>query len=236
MHVQAWHRLAGHDGDALERAVRRDGDFPQPGGESWRADVLCTRGAQRVYFEVQRSGITLEALHTRQARYRASDVHGVWFTRTHERALRGAQPWQRETPALYVTEQHQVPALGLSLEATVEATLGGHLDLFLSPVRPVQVTVLSETIGCFRCAGNTGLLVVVWLCPPNSPDLAVMLPGTTACLAAWVHGLLGPAWGGEHRTFTEWPREKPRVYTCPGCGRTRQARIQNGRARLAAAR
>lgn len=189
-----------------------------PAGERWRADVLCCRGILRVAFELQRSGITLASLHARQERYRASGVRAMWFMRTHERALSRAQPWQQATPAFFVTEQHQVPALGLGLGAAVQAALGGQLALFPWGGRAVQVTVIAQVKRClhYRCRGFHGVLAAVLVCPSGQPDLAVVMPGTTAGLAAWVDEVLPPGEGGR---YVPWPTTLARTYPCPGCGR-----------------
>lgn len=188
-----------------------------PAGEHWRADVLCCWGKVRVAFELQRSGITLASLHARQQRYRASGVRAMWFMRTHQRALSQAQPWQQATPAFYVTEQHQVPALDLGLGATVQAALSGQLALFPWGGRAVQVTVIAQVKRClhYRCRSFHSVLAAVLVCPPGRPDLAVVLPGITAGLAAWVEGLmpLGDAWRA-----VPWPTTLSRTYPCPGCG------------------
>jgi hypothetical protein len=46
---------------------------------SWRADVLCTRGAVRVALEVQLARAAPGELRARQERYAAAGVRGAWF-------------------------------------------------------------------------------------------------------------------------------------------------------------
>ena len=46
---------------------------------SWRADVLCTRGAARVALEVQLARTAPGELRARQERYAAAGVRGAWF-------------------------------------------------------------------------------------------------------------------------------------------------------------
>jgi len=192
-----------------------------PSGERWRADVLCFQGKKRVAFELQHSGITLATLAARQARYRASQVRCFWFMSTHERRLAQAQPWQHDTPALYLNDQHHVPALDLSLGQTVEAALGGHLALFPQAGRVVQLTIIAQETSCHRseCRGRSGVLEAVLVSPPGLPELAVVVPGTVLGLAAWVESGLPESDSGNMNRFTEWPANDLRVYYCPGCHR-----------------
>lgn len=192
-----------------------------PAGERWRADVLCRRANVQVVFELQRSGITLATLRERQARYAASGVRAMWFMRTHERALAQPQPWQVQTPALYVTAEHQVPLLSLSLGAAVQAALGGHLALFPRPGRAVQVTVVALVKRCyhFACRGDHhGILQAVLVSPPDLPELAVVIPGTTPGLSAWVDSVVALEHKDGWKRFVEWSTRVHRTYTCPGCG------------------
>jgi hypothetical protein len=46
---------------------------------SWRADVLCRRGACRVALEIQLARTGLEDLRLRQERYRRAGIRGAWF-------------------------------------------------------------------------------------------------------------------------------------------------------------
>ncbi|WP_344982902.1 competence protein CoiA family protein [Deinococcus rubellus] len=192
-----------------------------PSGERWRADVLCIHGKKRVAFELQHSGITLATLAARQARYRASHVRCFWFMSTHERRLAQAQPWQHDTPALYMNDKHHVPALDLSLGQTVEAALGGHLALFPRAGHVVQLTIIAQESACYSraCRGQSGVLEAVVVSPPGLPELAVVVPGTTAGLAAWIESVLPQSDSGNMRRFTEWPTNDFRSYHCPGCGR-----------------
>ncbi|GGB84848.1 hypothetical protein [Deinococcus soli (ex Cha et al. 2016)] len=101
-------------------------------------------------FEVQRSVITLADLHARQATYRQSGVRGLQLMRTHEQDLRlgQVQPWQADTPALYLTEAHTVPALGLTLPELVHVALGGHLMLFPAWKWALDLDVQQEPSRC----------------------------------------------------------------------------------------
>lgn len=183
-----------------------------PGGQAWRADVLCERGRTRIAFDVQRSGITLEDLHARQALYRASGVRGLWLMRTRERDLRRGQPWQADTPALYMTEGRTVPSLGLSLPEFAHAALGGHLALFPAPGCPVEIEVQQERTMCYRCMRVHHLVRAVFLNMPAAPDVHVVIPGTQEGVGAWLNEVLpGPP------PFVSWPASKTRLYHCPGC-------------------
>lgn len=190
-----------------------------PSGERWRADVLCIQGHHRVAFELQHSGITLSTLAARQARYRESNLRCMWFMHTHERRLAQAQPWQRNTPALYLNAKHHVPMLDLTLEQTVEAALGGHLALFPLAGRPVQVTLIAQATNCYMCRGGSGVLEAVLVYPPGLPELAVIAPGTTPGLAEWIQTVLPQPEVGRMQRFIEWPTNAYRTYSCPGCHR-----------------
>lgn len=60
-------------------SVAVEGSGTAPGGEKWRADVLCSRGEERVAIEIQMSRQNREEYWRRQAIYAASGVKGVWF-------------------------------------------------------------------------------------------------------------------------------------------------------------
>ncbi|MFC4637733.1 competence protein CoiA family protein [Deinococcus hohokamensis] len=154
-----------------------------PGGQTWRADVLCEHGRARVAFEVQRSGITLQDLHARPATYRASGVRALWLMRTRERDLRRGQPWQADTPALLMTERRTLPALGLP--EFVHAALGGHLALFPAREAPVDLEVQQEPGRCYRCGQTHHLVRAVRFLVPGAPEVQVVIPGTHEGVGDW---------------------------------------------------
>lgn len=187
-----------------------------PDGQTWRADVLCERGRTRIAFEVQRSGITLQDLHARQATYRASGVRGLWLMRTRERDLRRGQPWQADTPALFMTEQRTLPSLGLALPEFVHAALGGHLALFPARVRPVDLEVQQEPGRCYRCGQTHHLVRAVRVRVPEAPEVQVVIPGNREGVGEWLNE--GQWW--PTRCVT-WPAGG--VYRCPTCDMLRSA-------------
>jgi len=164
-----------------------------PGGARWRADVLCEEGGRQVAFELQRSGITLAHLGERQARYWESGVRGMWFMRTHERRLKEPQVWQHQTPALYITEGHHVPAFQLGLSEVVQAALSGQLLLFPAPRWPVRVTTMAHTYRCHYCRSVTAVLARVFLAPIGRPEVLIEAPWTVEGLAGWVNEVIGRA-------------------------------------------
>jgi Competence protein CoiA-like family len=184
-----------------------------PGGKRWRADVLCVRGRQRVAFEVQRSGITLSILHARQALYRASGVRGFWLMRTHYRALSQAQPWQMETPAVYLDDQREVPTLGIDLTTFTQAALGGHLALFPRLGSAVDVNVSVDRLRCYRCLRHPQLVRAAFLRPAGQPDPVVVLSGLLPEVGTWLNDVAAL---GEP-TFVSWPTAKTPMVRCPAC-------------------
>lgn len=60
-------------------SVKIEGGGASPDGEQWRADVLCSRGTERVAIEIQMSRQSLADYRRRQAIYAASGVKGIWF-------------------------------------------------------------------------------------------------------------------------------------------------------------
>ncbi|HEY8360882.1 MAG TPA: competence protein CoiA family protein [Ramlibacter sp.] len=75
-------------------AVHRD---PQSRRMLWRADVLARRRRAAVAFEVQLSNADFALMRSRQERYRAHGVRGLWFVRTNK-----AFPASRELPIFVV--------------------------------------------------------------------------------------------------------------------------------------
>lgn len=192
-----------------------------PSGERWRADVLCEKGERQVAFELQHSGITLARLSERQQRYRESGVGGMWFMRTHERRLREPQTWQRHTPALYITEQHQIPDLDLPLEEVVSRALQDGLILFPSKSSLMRLTVFSHTYYCRYCRKYTAVLARVFLSPLGRPGFSIEIPWDVQGIAQWACGIL------ERNGVSEYPliqREMYRTgagssYGCNRCGK-----------------
>lgn len=98
-----------------------------PDGADWIADVLCTKGAIKVAFEVQLAGQTLEDYWVRQKRYFASGVRGCWL------AKRPPRVEERELPLFHI-DVSDMEALVVStskvtlpLEEFVEGALTGKL-------------------------------------------------------------------------------------------------------------
>lgn len=65
-------------------------------GQAWRADVLATKGAAQVAFEVQMSRQTDEVTAERQQRYRNARVRGLWLMRQID------FPSTRDIPAFHL--------------------------------------------------------------------------------------------------------------------------------------
>lgn len=191
-----------------------------PQGQRWRADVLCVDRTRRVAFEMQHSGITLAHLSERQQRYRDSGVRGLWFMRMHERRLSESQVWQRETPALFINDQHRIPALDLSLSEVVQRALRGHLTLFPVPDLPIRLACVAHAHQCRWCRTIFGVVARVLLAPQGRPDFFVEANWTVEGLKDWVADILLQA--GELRfPLVQRNAHRPHlgaVYDCPQCG------------------
>jgi hypothetical protein len=108
---------------------------PEVAGDDWRADVLATRGAARIAFEVQWSFLRLDAARFRQERYARDGVRGCWFFRNPPpQLMRGGEVKAlAELPLfhLFSNADHtfSVALHGrlYPLESIVEALLGGRI-------------------------------------------------------------------------------------------------------------
>jgi len=78
-------------------------------GKDWRADIMATKGAARIAFEVQWSPQTLEETELRQERYQRDGVRGCWFF--------------RQPPVLVA--RHDLPLFRLTVE---ESSAQAYLD------------------------------------------------------------------------------------------------------------
>jgi hypothetical protein len=192
-----------------------------PNGERWRADVLCHERARQVAFEMQHSGITLAQLGTRQARYKESNIRGMWFMRTHERRLNEPQVWQHDTPALYVTEEHHIPSLKLPLSDVVREALQGQLILFPVTHWPIRVTAVAHSYPCRWCRTITGVLARVLLAPVSQSDFFVEANWAVEGLAVWVRDVLARAGALTYPLLQRKEHKKyiGSAYDCPQCGK-----------------
>ncbi|QCO07431.1 competence protein CoiA family protein [Azospirillum argentinense] len=146
-------------------SVAIEGGGTAPGGEKWRADVLCVRGEERIALEVQMSRQTREEYWRRQAVYASSGVKGVWFA-----GHKGFEPhWS--TPDLPI-----FPIRMTGLKADVRLGRGRHRD----PEMPVE-----------RFVGE--FLRGLWHCREPIAAPAVIVPELAVCLDCGREVLTGPA-------------------------------------------
>ena len=134
----------------------------------WRADVLARRPKATVAFEVQLSNADFEHMSERQARYKRSDVRGLWFVRTKK-----GFPLTKELPVFTIESTEQGDWVQLStrwdlpgiwnrtsgegwmeLPEFIEAALSKRLKW--APFLGKPETVLDADIGYFetgQCSG-----------------------------------------------------------------------------------
>lgn len=76
--------------------VKPEQDGIGPNGEKWKADVLASKGALKVAFEVQWSRQSDDETRRRQARYDAAKVRGLWLFRQND------FPFGKDVPAFHI--------------------------------------------------------------------------------------------------------------------------------------
>jgi hypothetical protein len=131
----------------------------------WRADVLASRGPERVAFEVQWSSIDPQTLLGRARRYADSGVRSVWL-------LRRSVPWELEfrcdVPSFGVAPKEsegeyevQVGGQRLAVGDWLQALVGDDLAVGAHRRRS-DVTVEAHTVvaGCPRCGTSISVLAI----------------------------------------------------------------------------
>lgn len=115
----------------------------------WVADVLLTRGARRVAFEVQWSAQTVEDFVARTNRYRNSNVEVVWLAKFTSRTWSDIQA---AVPALPL----RVDGIGTSraegLERVIHACLTHLETAIIIPERATSI-LKEECYGCHKAFG-----------------------------------------------------------------------------------
>jgi hypothetical protein len=122
-----------------------------PAGDSWIADVLCTRGKIKIAFEVQLATQSIEEYQTRQARYQRSGVRCLWLA-----GRRGGDvPASRDLPLVHL-DVDDMAVVGIAgtpipLADFIKGALTGQFfwDEPRPGPRPVQLQIAS--ISCWKC-------------------------------------------------------------------------------------
>ena len=81
-----------------------------PDGSVWVADVMASRGAHRIAFEMQWSAQSSDETARRQEQYRSSGVRGLWLFR-HPSAVQVS----KDIPSLHVEVQLDPPSAWVSI-------------------------------------------------------------------------------------------------------------------------
>ncbi len=132
-----------------------------PDGNTWIADVICTRRKATVAFEVQLVTQSLEVIRARQERYRRSGIRGLWLIKFRGRKSAGesCQPC-RDLPMVFldVREPANITVeIGGSSEVSIplaDFVKGALTGKFLwAEPRPgkVEVKLQIASIKCWRC-------------------------------------------------------------------------------------
>ncbi len=144
----------------------------------WRADVMATRGARRVAFEIQLSPISFPELERRQRAYETNDVRGCWFYGLG--ALTTIPPVESNIPLFPLRTDHDIPIVSradgnsafadqvqigsqrMSLKQGVISLLRGHFRLCTSQrVATVKVIFILRFSRCFSCGKDFDIFSVM---------------------------------------------------------------------------
>jgi hypothetical protein len=140
--------------DIIVRAAIAAGWDAQPEvrGDGWTADVLATKGDQRVALEVQWSQQTAAEYAYRQNRYAANAVRCVWFAR-HTDSIPTANP---DLPVFQVTDYApemtvDMGGVVMGLAEGVDALLRGRAQYRDQVSGDGEVTIHLYADTCYRC-------------------------------------------------------------------------------------
>ena len=139
-------------------------------GDDWRADILATRGAVRIAFEVQWSFLRLKDAVYRQSRYERDGVRSCWFFRNPPKPLLTANGLKarQDLPLFHLwgnaDGSFSVALAGKlhPLPAFVGALLNGKIrycdDASAAPVQQLDLTFFD--IPCPTCGKPTPIYYV----------------------------------------------------------------------------
>ena len=155
-----------------------------PSGESWRADVLATKGNAKIAFEIQYSRQPQEETDRRQKRYQEAGVRGLWLMRQSDfktsretpvfqlqydqgtRSFSVRIPWSNPWHRLRIIRLHAEDAEWLQtipLPQFIRGVLERRLIFapgLSTPQKPCElpVDVLGAYETCWRCKKKTNIV------------------------------------------------------------------------------
>lgn len=217
-----------------------------PAGQEWRADVLATKGKNRVAFEVQWSRQEQHETDKRQQRYADAGVRGLWLFRQKDLPLGKETPSFRleyrehsKTFDVLLPSPHYDPAWSLRsnnssswgqripLKSFVVGALNGSLRFAPAIGRRMPVEVSTARIPCWKCKRYTSVVLRISFAasrilpgcfdiPMSIYDFDKNLPGGHAALAS----ILPANLLRQHEIGTvkpRWSKTQAREYMSNGC-------------------
>lgn len=143
-------------------------------GESWRADVLASRGDARIAIEVQWSAQTAEETLRRQERYRQAGVRGLWLIRQRGFPVAQALPAAR----LIETEDDYSAVLAdefgerqrLSVRRFLEAAFDRRLRFGQEIGMPAVASIQTAPTACWHESCRTSTNIIAGIEVQVGPD------------------------------------------------------------------
>lgn len=143
-------------------------------GTAWRADVLATKGDERVAIEIQWSQQSDEETLRRQQHYAASGVRGLWLLRQSRFARDAALPAARVSMSEDGHFLAHVSGQTMSAEAFIGAALSARLHYGLPLALPATATINAGEMSCWDCGADTPIISSIALSyGPNDIRLSV---------------------------------------------------------------
>lgn len=146
---------------AVARAHGWDAHTEASNGAFWRADVLATKGEERVAIEIQWSQQTDEETMRRQERYAASGVRGLWLLRQRRFVCNETLPAGRVSAddsafVAHLQSGHSEQSLSVSEFLSAAFTSRLHYGLPLNLSAKLRLNV--GTLSCWACGADTDIL------------------------------------------------------------------------------
>lgn len=133
-------------------------------GALWRADVLATKGTEKIAIEIQWSQQTDEETLRRQDRYAASGVRGLWLLKQRSFASDPRLPAARVSAAEDRFLAHLPNGRGdqtLRVADFLGAALSGRLHYGLPLNLPAKAAINVGTLSCWSCGADTDILASI---------------------------------------------------------------------------